>query len=185
MYICFFLCKYSVLYKYFASDSSTPYALDYFVLGKQRVTLKTLFCKRHFTINRNINLRLCRDKKDSGKKVRLSVKHEPLNTDAKVNWHLCLISLLFSGIVRGEEGEMREMARTQGAQEYPRSVVAAVSRQTVSNCVVFCFLYVRWSELWNRHRSNFGNKITVYRRYPFGARDGNVTSSTPCPFPRS
>lgn len=150
------------------------------------MTLETLFRRRHFTINRNINLRLCRDEKDSTKKVRLSAKHEPLNTDAKVNWHLCLISLLFSGIMEGRrEGDERDCEDTR-ARGYPRSVAAAVSRQTVSNCVVFCFLYVRWSELWNRHRSNFGNKITVYRRYPFGARDGNVTSSILlCPFPRS
>lgn len=49
-------------------------------------------------------------------------------------------------------------------QRYRGSAAADVSRQTVSNCVVFCFLYVRRSELWGHRRSNFGNKITVYRR---------------------
>lgn len=83
-------------------------------------------------------------------------------------------SFFFSG-----DGERRtgrdERDSEDRAQGYPRSVATVVSQQTVSNCVVFCFLYVRWSELWNRHRTNFGNKITVYRRYPFEARDGNVT----------
>lgn len=143
-----------------------------------------LFFKRHFTINRNINLRLRRDEKGSGKKICLSAKYEPLNTDAKVNWHLCLIPLLFfSGMVKGEARGIKEIARTRHKDTRDRWR-PAVSQQTVSNCVVFCFLYVRWSELWNRHRSNFGNKITVYRRYPFGARDGNVTFPTPCPFSR-
>lgn len=182
-YIYSFISIYVLLY--FTFDISTPYALDYIVLGKQR---ETLFRRWHFTINRNINLRLCRDEKDSSKKVRLSAKHEPLNTDAKVNWHLYIWYLFFFqeswGTKRGRWE--REIARTQEREDTRDRWAAAVSRQTVSNCVVFCFLYVRWSELWNRHRSNFGNKITVYRRYPFGVRDGNVTPSTPhCPFPRS
>lgn len=54
--------------------------------------------------------------------------------------------------------------RGRGCKDTGGSAAAAVSRQTVSNCVVFCFLYVRRSELRGHRRSNFGNKITVYRR---------------------
>jgi len=55
--------------------------------------LKTPHCRRHFTTDRNNNLRLCaevreeerkKEKKNCRGKARLSAKHEPLSTGAKV-----------------------------------------------------------------------------------------------------
>lgn len=68
-------------------------------------------------INRNINLHLCHDEKERGKEIRLNAKHEPLNTDANVNWHLYLIFFLFFlGMVRGEKEDTREISRGNNAR---------------------------------------------------------------------
>lgn len=93
--------------------------------------------------------------KNSVEKLHLITKHKPLKVDAKVNRHLRSISFFFllsSSFVESRE----EMGTDKDTRDQ--------WQQTVSNCVVFRFLYVCWSELWGHRRCNFGNKITVYRR---------------------
>jgi len=119
-------------------------------------------------------------KKDCERKARLSAKHEPLSTGAKVipaftidfsslSLFLFLsfsLSLSFSFFSNGEAAQER-------AQQGSASV--AVSRQTVSNRVVSRCLYVRGSEL-RGHRRRVTSAIKLRSiDVPFGARDGNVT----------
>lgn len=117
------------------------------ISNKQRATFKTLlrlpdiFSLPFFLLtDTNNNSRHRRaGKKIAMREERSSAKHEPLNTDAKVNQRLRPISFFFQRRRRGRlegRGRRRIRGRSRGCARGYLGRLGAVSRQTVSNCVV-------------------------------------------------